>query len=295
MPSFALQPVQNSENEAWVEGHGLQWKPNDMDSICIICEERSDEGIYRCCGCTLSVHGRCAHQVCLVCPVAFHEDQVRAAFVRCFASLLYTYRKFLQPASGTARQQGKLYRWNSEGFLKSLPREASDYVSTLISTQSFNEFIHDRELLPPNHTTVKLFDQIVLSKRNRGASSLFSKSNTSYLSDISSHIWRSVTVTPPTSRFPGDYRAVTSRIPAKLDPVLMRPGKEQTFLATTTVRPMQFEFGVGQEATIMKAKATTMKRVKRAPQPIAIHPPMPTEDDFSSIGTAHSTEIGEAL
>ena len=87
-----------------------------------------------------------------------------------------------------------------------------------------------------------LFDQIILAKKNRGRTSLFSKSSKSahvvsaaylfvpfsgshrltlsrsfvdadpsFLQDRSDHLWRSAATTPPTSRFPGDYRQIISR------------------------------------------------------------------------------------
>src|SRR5204863_9900856 len=65
----------------------------------------------------------------------FHPEQVRAAFVRCFASLLYTYKKFLRPASGDKRRAGLVYDFNMEAFLKSLPHEHEGYMSFLQQTQ----------------------------------------------------------------------------------------------------------------------------------------------------------------
>lgn len=45
----------------------------------------------------------------------------------------------------------------------------------------------------------------------------------SFLSDTSDHIWRTASVPVPSSRFfHGDYRAVVTRVPLRLDPALMR-------------------------------------------------------------------------
>lgn len=79
------------------------------------------------------------------------------------------------------------------------------------SFTGFNEFIHEREAKPQNHPTIMLFDQIILSKRNRGRTSFFNKSNTNFLSNTSDHLWRSAAATPPKGRIPGDYRAVITR------------------------------------------------------------------------------------
>lgn len=63
-----------------------------------------------------------------------------------------------------------------------------------------------------------LFDEIVLSKRNRGRSSIFSsRSMTDFLSDTSNHLWRTASATSfgPGSRgqqnLSGDYTRVVTR------------------------------------------------------------------------------------
>lgn len=222
MPGFLMQPVRNTETVRWVEGHCLQWRLHDEKTSCSVCDEKSDEGIYRCTGCNVCAHGRCASQICVVCPTAFRPDQVRAAFVRCFASLLYTYRRYLHPATGDQKKSGLIYRFNMDGFLGSMPRENAEYMSMLHQTQGFNEFIHERESKRSDDPSIKLFDQIILSKKNRSRTSIFHRSSTDFLSDTTDHLWRSAAATPPNARFPGDYRQVVSRIPAKLDPTLMK-------------------------------------------------------------------------
>lgn len=136
VPQASPQPIQNSEGTLWVEGHCLQVQPMDDKAVCAVCDERAEEGMYKCSGCKTVVHNRCAGQVCLVCPVAFHPDQVRAAFVRCFASLFYTYRKHFQPASGDKKKAGVFYNFNGDAFLKSLPHEHAEYIAVLQQTQS---------------------------------------------------------------------------------------------------------------------------------------------------------------
>ena len=43
-----------------------------------------------------------------------------------------------------------------------------------------------------------------------------------YLSDFSDHIWRTASVPLPKGNFPGEYRTVVTRVPARLDRALMR-------------------------------------------------------------------------
>ncbi|KAK3714232.1 hypothetical protein LTR37_008034 [Vermiconidia calcicola] len=222
MPNLLVQPVKDDERTKWVEGHCLQRRNKDIRSTCSICDERCEADSFRCSGCGITVHARCIGTVCVVCPVAFRADQVRAAFVRCFASLFYTYRRFLHPASGERRKAGMVYHFNMDQFLKSVPHGDSEYMQMLRQTQGFNEFIHERESTRAEDPSIKLFDEIILSKRNRGRTSFFSKSNTSFLTDTSDHLWRSASATLPNSRVPGDAKAATGRIPAKLDPALMK-------------------------------------------------------------------------
>lgn len=222
MPQMLVQPVRDNETTKWAEGHCLIKRPRDGKAFCSICQEKFEEEFFRCNGCGITVHHRCVNAVTLVCPVAFKADQVRAAFIRCFASLFYTYRKFMHPASGERKKAGLIYHFNMDHFLRSVPHGDSEYMHMLRQTQAFNEFIHERESTRADDPSIKLFDEIILSKRNRGHRSLFSKSSTSFLSDTSDHLWRSASATPPTSRLPGDRAVVAGRTPAKLDSTLMK-------------------------------------------------------------------------
>ena len=249
MPHLLVQPVRDDEQSKWVEGHSLVRCDKQARSVCTICEERCDDEAFKCGGeicpwilsgatianslaaCGLTVHYRCLGGVTLVCPVAFRPDQVRAAFVRCFASLFYTYRRFLHPASGERRKGGLIYHFHMDQFLKSVPHGDSEYMHMLRETQAFNEFVHDRERSRAEDPAIKLFDEIILAKRNRGRApglSFFSNkaaaAATSFLTDTSDHLWRSASATPTNARFPADTSvtiAMSGRIPAKLDPALM--------------------------------------------------------------------------
>lgn len=61
--------------------------------------------------------------------------------------------------------------------MRSLPSETADYIGQLNDTQAFNEFIEERETLRTDDPKILLFDQVILSKRNRGRTSFFSKSS----------------------------------------------------------------------------------------------------------------------
>jgi hypothetical protein len=84
-------------------------------------------------------------------------------------------------------------------------------MCALLTDPAFNEFIHERESISADDPKIRLFDEVILAKRNRGKSSFFYKAKVDFLSDTSDHLWRTATATPPNSRFPGDYRSVVSR------------------------------------------------------------------------------------
>lgn len=72
-----------------------------------------------------------------------------------------------------------------------------------------------------------LFDEIVLSKRNRGRSSLFSsRTTTDFLYDTSNHLWRTASATsfPPSSRgqqtLSGDYTRIVTRGASTIDKLI---------------------------------------------------------------------------
>ncbi|KAI0425604.1 dDENN domain-containing protein [Xylaria sp. FL1042] len=245
MPNMLVQPVRNTETTVWVEGHCFNLSTNDIGVTCTICNERSEgDGCYKCSGCGAVSHGRCLGCVSLVCPVAFNTDKIRAAFVRCQASLLYTYRKHLGRPSKEQKSNAQLYAFDMNGFIRSLPYDQQEYATMMKDTQAFNEFIHSRETQPPTNSGIRLFDEIILAKKARGKTGLTSglsrlstirashgissgmptKSNKlpSYLTDTSDHLWRTASVPMPNAKFPGEYRAVITRIPAKLDPALMK-------------------------------------------------------------------------
>jgi hypothetical protein len=50
MPGVLMQPVRNTESTQWIEGHCMNWKSHDKNGVCCVCDERSDEGIYKCTG-----------------------------------------------------------------------------------------------------------------------------------------------------------------------------------------------------------------------------------------------------
>lgn len=136
MPNMQIQPVENTETTVWVEGHCFNWNNQDVSSTCTVCDDKSEgDGFYKCTACKAISHGRCLGFVSVVCPEAFHQDRVRAAFVRCLASLLYTYRKFLGRPTKQQKSNGQLYAFDMDGFIKSLPHDQQEYATIMRETQ----------------------------------------------------------------------------------------------------------------------------------------------------------------
>ena len=190
-------------------------------------------------GCHTQAHQRCLQNIPIICPAAFSTSQVLVAFLRCLASLFYTYRKFLNPtARGEANKSGRLFTFNKDAFLRSLPRDQADYMMMLSETQAFSEFIGERETTRPDNPEIRLFDEVILSKRNRGKASVFGKSRVGFLEDKSDHLWRSAQATSPASRDGPKGSVGLGRMPAKLEKDLLKePRVVQGMPRLMTKRP----------------------------------------------------------
>lgn len=178
MPSALMQHVSDSDTTKWCEGHCMVIQSSNDTPLCAICDESCDEGFFQCNSCPLKTHGGCTLDVTLPCPSAFRPDLVRAAFVRCFASLFYMYRRHLHPVTNDKSSTGLRYSFNVEAFIKTLPSDHAEYTRMLQQTQGFNQFIFKRESAAPEDESIKLFDEIVLAKRNRSRKAMFSKPGT---------------------------------------------------------------------------------------------------------------------
>ena len=103
--------------------------------------------------------------------------------------------------------------------MNSYTSEKPSEAMTRLSNSSMRSFYRSgigggRECSP---SPVSSFIRIVLSTAD---SNVFVA--TSFLTDTSDHLWRSAIASPPSARVPGDYRQIISRIPAKLDPALIK-------------------------------------------------------------------------
>lgn len=212
-------------------------------TTCSICNEKSDDGLFKCTDCPVLAHSRCATQICLPCPAAFYPDQVRVAFARLFTSLFYNYRRFMVPADAAQRKAGLREKFNVEAWSRSLPPDHAEYTNFLKETQAFDGFINERETKSMSTSdSIALFDALMAAKRSRtkgvrssiavtlgGRNPFAGRSHSGgvpaeYLSDSSSHIWRVVSTPHSSARAElgagekgREYREIVSRTPAKLE------------------------------------------------------------------------------
>lgn len=102
---------------------------------------------------------------------------------------------------------------------------------------------------PATDPAIRLFEEVILAKKARGRPGLtasLSRLSTirqshgasllasgfappsrgskapNYINDTSDHMWRTASVPVPKGNFPGEYRAIITRTPARLDRALMR-------------------------------------------------------------------------
>lgn len=45
-----MQPIRNTETTRYHEGHCMQFRQHEEKASCTICDEKSDDGLYRCSG-----------------------------------------------------------------------------------------------------------------------------------------------------------------------------------------------------------------------------------------------------
>ena len=50
MPGVLMQTVRDTETMKWSEGHCMTWRARDEKATCAVCDEKADDGIYRCSG-----------------------------------------------------------------------------------------------------------------------------------------------------------------------------------------------------------------------------------------------------
>jgi len=100
-------------------------------------------------------------------------DAVQEAFLRFYVSSLLDYKKFIPTTATDSRtswrgKEGRCeLRYNSDEFVNAAPSDFQPFLSELVSTQQFDDFISRRMYNGSDAPDVKFFDQSVDAKKNR--------------------------------------------------------------------------------------------------------------------------------
>ncbi|PKC07971.1 DENN-domain-containing protein [Rhizophagus irregularis] len=216
--------VNSEKNYTQKEGHMMVLLPPDIEAYgqksgintwmmeglaCGIC--RNSLGInpvYKCEGCSIMIHDECLNDVVYPCiPACFDEPKVLEAFLRVFSSLLRNYRSFLINNDNTTRSRAnddnefetiedinELFR--KDLFLKTLDKDEKAFLSNLIDSQSFSQFITERAIRKSEDYDILYFDEIIKAKLNRSKLKL-SKELTSFLDDSSFDVSQTIRAMKP--------------------------------------------------------------------------------------------------
>ncbi|KAK9245955.1 AEX-3 domain-containing protein [Lipomyces tetrasporus] len=169
-PTISSPEQEQSSEFRTIEGHILRLVISE-NLRCSVCLDGplTKSNVLVCESCHAQVHTTCLSTVVIPCtPSSFHASRVRAAFVRSIATLLYSYRQFLDRVQDYTSMVTTLYRFRQQDFLTSLPKEQMPYTRFLLSTQAGAEFVHEIESYNEEHSEIKLFDAIIGARRKRG-------------------------------------------------------------------------------------------------------------------------------
>ncbi|CAG8503397.1 8699_t:CDS:10 [Funneliformis mosseae] len=219
-----FSPLKNTSEKDYIlkEGHSMVLAPFDNEAndqkngiwmmeglACGIC--RNSLGVnfvYKCDGCSMMIHEECLNDICYPCiPACFDESKVLDAFLRVFASLLSNYRYFLLNNDDNTRDSGigDIFEdgfgvagdtnefFKKDLFLKSVEKCSKPFLSNLLDSQSFSQFIAERVMKKSDDLDfgIKHFDEVIKAKLNRSKLKI-SKESTSFLNDSSFEVSQTI-------------------------------------------------------------------------------------------------------
>ncbi|RIA95154.1 AEX-3 domain-containing protein [Glomus cerebriforme] len=210
------------------EGHLMTLLPPDIEEFghksgintwmmeglaCSVCRDSLGiNTVYKCEGCSIMIHDECLNDIVNPCiPASFDESKISEAFLRLFASLLKDYRYFLankinrsgtdsracetvDNGFGAVEDANELFK--KDLFLKTVDKDAKAFLSNLLDSQSFSQFITERAIRESEDYDIRYFDEIIKAKLNRSKLKL-SKESTSFLDDTSFDISQTVRAMKP--------------------------------------------------------------------------------------------------
>lgn len=159
------------------EGHRMQYHADEecsgASALCDYTSETIHGAFFVCTACQLTIsekHIDCISIPCL--PMVFDSNKVRASFIRCTSSLLYNYRKYFRNLEGNTGAMS----FDRAEYERDCMSSNNLFMRQVLETQAFATFIDDRSTKDPSDPDIRLFDDILLAKRNRGRSGIFGKS-----------------------------------------------------------------------------------------------------------------------
>eukprot|EP00124_Ichthyophonus_hoferi_P000069 Ihof_evm22s2 gene=Ihof_evmTU22s2 len=114
---------------------------------------------------------------CGPCGPRFEVEVMKDAFLNVLVTLLLGYRDYMKE-DGT---------FNSEGYLLSVDKDMKDFVSEILQTQGFFQFIVERGERDPNDFEVLFFDENIKKKMNRSVTRTIGKLSTPFLNDVTTY------------------------------------------------------------------------------------------------------------
>ncbi|KAJ3390675.1 hypothetical protein HDU92_000343 [Lobulomyces angularis] len=167
----------------------LEINTTDSQKICSFCKSEillESHVFYHCNECNITIHESCFSLVDgRPCAKKFKERKIQLSFFKFFTSVLKDYRKFIVEANIESNDDFSQWFKKSE-YLKTFKDKdnSKTFMSSLVETQAFSQFIYERVQRSKSDYEVLFFDESIKAKLNR-SSFRVSKETTPFLEDQS--------------------------------------------------------------------------------------------------------------
>ncbi|KAJ3367898.1 hypothetical protein HDU91_000999 [Kappamyces sp. JEL0680] len=168
---------------------------------CKMCYEELDarkHTIIMCQYCHIQIHSHCLVLTeAAPCALHFNEEKIAHGFFKTFTSLLKHYRthmkKNVSPTASTESfEESTMEQWfNKPDFLAEFDSESRQFMTVLVDTQAYAQFILDRIERPEDDYEVLYFDESIKQKLNRSRMR-FTKEPTPFLDETTYQITRTI-------------------------------------------------------------------------------------------------------
>jgi hypothetical protein len=168
---------------------------------CFLCNEpfNLEPKKLMCKHCHIQIHHSCSKlSQDSPCTVSFNEEKIAFSFYKIFLSLLKDYRQYLKKPEVNANiptyDDNLANQWfRKADFISEFDHDTKPFVSILVETQAYAQFILDRIERSETDYEIMIFDESIKRKRNRSRLR-FAKEVTPFLNDPTFQISDSITV-----------------------------------------------------------------------------------------------------